>query len=170
MVCTGILWRKLHHNEFFHKDSFGKCAGRTYISALRQNAEMYVTCTVLNKDCAVEANIIFIGPPPCTFLYPAGPKSGGTLFPTPLRLRHPCEYRRTIFAFRCCQPTTLPEKNTPIFCIHTIDFYRSTFISTRSWRQLINKFFFLFLSFLFRCLPDPTKWSAPRQCNFRYEN
>ena len=44
---------------------------------------MYVTCTVLNKKLsAVEANIIFIGPPLCT-PPPKVPKVRGTLTPTP---------------------------------------------------------------------------------------
>jgi len=43
----------MYHNEFFHKDSFGSApVGRTFQrSVLRQKAEMYVTCTVLSKNC-----------------------------------------------------------------------------------------------------------------------
>ena len=52
---------------------------------------MYVTCTVLNKNSAVEANIIFIGPPLCTPLYPLVPKLRGTLTPhTPGCAAHVC--------------------------------------------------------------------------------
>ena len=39
--------------------------------------------TYLEESAAEMTKIIFIGPPPLYTLYPAGPKSGGTLSPTP---------------------------------------------------------------------------------------
>ena len=83
----------MYHNEVFHKDSFGSApVGRTFQrSVLRQNAEMYVTCTVLNKGCLLWMQRSFsLDRPPVPTLYHAAPKSGGTLSPTPPRLRRPC--------------------------------------------------------------------------------
>jgi len=45
--------------------------------------EYIENCCLVVTLINIEAKIIFIGPPPPIPLYPAGPKSGGTLSPTP---------------------------------------------------------------------------------------
>ena len=59
-----------------------------------------------------------------------------------------------------------PGNKSADFHVHTIDFYRSTFVSTCSRRRwLIQQFFFPFLSYLFKnnfCRLDLTKSSASR--------
>jgi len=118
----------MYHNEFFHKDSFGSApVGRTFQrSVLRQKAEMYVTCTVLNKKLsAVEANIIFIGPPLCTPCTPLVPKVRGTLTSPPHtpRLRRPCMY--------VCMYVCIGSANLHIFGLLSNPRWRTIFYRRR---------------------------------------
>ena len=73
----------MYHNEY-SQGFLWKCADRTYISAfcLKTEAEMYVTCTVLNKNCLllkqISSSLDRSSAPPCT---PLVPKVRGTLTP-----------------------------------------------------------------------------------------
>ena len=53
---------------------------------------------------------------------------------------------RFLFVGRRCRPTKVDQENSAYFSIQTINFYRSTFVSTCSRRCRIRQF--LFLSFL----------------------